>query len=460
MAKKKNKPVFVCNSCGEDYLKWQGKCDNCGEWDSIKELRQYKSTSSAKSSTRLSNTVSQQTVKLSDCSVKDINRVSTGLKEVDRVLGSGTVPGSLVLVGGNPGIGKSTLMLHVAANMDKSGKSILYVSGEESLEQLALRSKRLKVADADINLITETSIDHIMGTIDDIKPDMVILDSIQTVFSPDVESAPGSVNQVRECTSILLKHIKESGTTLFIIGHVTKDGAIAGPRLLEHMVDTVLYFEGDSNFQHRILRAVKNRFGPSDEIAILSMMDDGLKEVTNASSFFLAHRGESQTGCAIVPVREGSRILVMELQALVNSSHFGMPQRVASGINPKKLALIVAVLERYAGVELGDHDIFFNITGGLSVSEPAIDVALAASLLSSFQNRPVRNGLGFIGEIGLGGEIREVNSMEQRIKELASLGFKECLVPISGKGGRWINCSKDIKLIECKDVRSLEDLIF
>lgn len=460
MAKKKNKPVFVCTSCGEDYLKWQGKCTNCGEWDSIKELRQYKSNSSNGSTSRTGNTATQQIVKLSECSIKDIERITTGLVEVDRVLGGGAVPGSMVLVGGNPGIGKSTLMLHVAANMDSNGKKILYVSGEESLEQLALRSKRLKVADAEINLITETSIDLIMGTIDDLKPDMVILDSIQTVFSPDVDSSPGSVNQVRECTSILLKHIKESGATLFIIGHVTKDGAIAGPRLLEHMVDTVLYFEGDSNFQHRILRAVKNRFGPSDEIAILSMMDAGLKEVNNASSFFLAHRGESQTGCAIVPVKEGSRILVMELQALVNASHFGMPQRVASGINPKKLALIVAVLERYAGIELGDHDIFFNITGGLSVSEPAIDTALAVSLISSFQNRPLRNGLGFIGEIGLGGEIREVNSMEQRIKELETLGFSECVVPVSGKNSRWKMAAKKLKVIECKDVKSLEDLVF
>lgn len=458
MAKKK-KPLFVCNSCGEDYLKWQGKCDNCGEWDSIKELRQYKSTSSI-SSKSINVHSAIKPVKLAECSIKDIERVSTGLKEVDRVLGGGTVPGSMVLVGGNPGIGKSTLMLHVAANMDSSGKNILYVSGEESMEQLALRSKRLKVSQAQIQLITETSIDMIMATIDDIKPDLVILDSIQTVFSPDVESAPGSVNQVRECTSILLKYIKESGTTLFIIGHVTKDGAIAGPRLLEHMVDTVLYFEGDSNFQHRILRAVKNRFGPSDEIAILSMMDDGLKEVNNASSFFLAHRGESQIGCAVVPVREGSRILVMELQALVNASHFGMPQRVASGINPKKLALIVAVLERYAGIELGDHDIFFNITGGLSVSEPAIDTALAASLISSFQNRTLRNRLGFIGEIGLGGEIREVNSMEQRIKELESLGFMECIVPVAGKNSRWKNVAKKIKLVECKDVKSLEYYIF
>jgi DNA repair protein RadA/Sms len=268
------------------------------------------------------------------------------------------------------------------------------------------------------------------------------------------------MSQVRECTSIILRLAKENQVAIFIVGHVTKDGSIAGPKLLEHMVDTVLYFEGDSNFTHRIIRTIKNRFGPSDEIAIMSMSDSGLSEISNATGFFISQNDRSQCGTTVVPVREGSRILLMELEALVNNSHFGMPQRVASGINQKKLALILAVLERYAGLLLGDQDIFFNISGGMSVSEPAIDVALAAALISSFQNRPVRQGMTFIGEIGLSGKLREVNGMEQRIKEVAAIGFKECLIPTPAKKSKWFKIDYGIELVKCNFVNELEHLIF
>ncbi len=402
----------------------------------------------------------KEAVRLSSCKPETIERTFTGYPEVDRVLGGGLVPGSMVLVGGSPGIGKSTLMLHIAAHFTKENSSVLYVSGEESVEQLSLRAQRLGIANVPITVFTETSVECVIATMEQLKPRIVIIDSVQTVFSEELESAPGSVSQVRECTAMLMRHAKESQTALFLVGHVTKEGAIAGPRVIEHMVDTVLYFEGDSSYQYRILRAIKNRFGPSGEIALLSMSDTGLSEVSNASEFFLMHRDTPQVGTAIVPVREGSRILVVELQALVNPTHFGLPQRVASGINPKKLSLLIAVLERYTGISLGDHDIFFNITGGLTVSEPAIDLGIAAALLSSFRNLPVHNGIAFLGEIGLGGEIRSVNSMILRLKELAGMGFKKCIVPIPARQSEWTKKVKGIELITCKSVNDLAEKIF
>ncbi len=461
MAKKtKSKTVYMCSNCGEDFAKWLGKCTNCGEWDTVSEFRQPKKSSVSSSATRQLGVVPQEMVMLSSCKPEKIVRKFTGYPEVDRVLGGGLVPGSMILVGGNPGIGKSTLMMHVAAHFTKKELVVLYVSGEESLEQFSLRSLRLKVGDAPINILTETSVERILDVLEQIKPDIVIIDSVQTMFSEELESAPGSVSQVRECAALLMRHAKESQAALFLIGHVTKDGSIAGPRVLEHMVDTVLYFEGDSSYQYRILRAVKNRFGPSGEIALLAMADTGLSEVTNASEFFLMNHEKPQTGTSIVPILEGSRVLVVELQALVNPSHFGLPQRVASGINPKKLSLIVAVLERYTGISLGDHDIFFNITGGLTVSEPAADLGIAAALLSSFRNVPIRNGHTFLGELGLGGEIRPVNNMTSRLKELASMGFTHCVVPEPKKGSDWAKKDLGIKLVRCDRLNKVEEFVF
>jgi DNA repair protein RadA/Sms len=351
-------------------------------------------------------------------------------------------------------------MLHIATYLTNEQSTVLYISGEESLEQLSLRSKRLGIENSAVTILTETSIEHIIATIENVKPDAVIVDSVQTVFSEDLESAPGSVSQVRECAAILMRHAKQSQAAVFLVGHVTKDGAIAGPRILEHMVDTVLYFEGDSSYQYRILRAVKNRFGPSGEIALLSMSDRGLSEVKNASEFFLLHRDTPQVGTAVVPILEGSRILVVELQTLVNPTHFGLPQRVASGINPKKLSLLIAVLERYAGISLGDHDIFFNITGGLTVTEPAVDLGIAAALLSSFRNVPIRKGVAFIGELGLGGELRPVNNMTARLKELAGMGFTECVVPVPGKKSGWAKAGSKVTLCKCSNIKDIGDFIF
>ena len=309
-------------------------------------------------------------------------------------------------------------------------------------------------------MVTETSVEAVLALLAAQKPDIVVVDSIQTIFTEQLESAPGSVSQIRESTALLLRFAKANGTALFLIGHVTKEGAIAGPRVLEHMVDTVLSFEGDTTYQYRILRVVKNRFGPSGEIALLSMSDSGLREVQNASEFFLLNRHEPQVGTAIAPIMEGCRILVVELQSLVNRSHFGIPQRVASGINPRKLSLILAVLERHGGSQLGDHDVFFNIAGGLTVAEPAIDLGIAAAILSSFRNRPLKRELACLGELGLGGEIRPVNNMGGRLKELARMGFKECVVTGSVKNADWNKSSNGLTLINCRKIAELQEVIF
>jgi DNA repair protein RadA/Sms len=379
---------------------------------------------------------------------------------VDRVLGGGLVPGALILLGGDPGIGKSTLLLQLCAAWARQSKNALYISGEESGEQIFLRSSRLGVADTAISLLTETSVEAICAALVRVKPDVVIIDSIQTMFSEALESAPGTVSQVRESASLLLRHAKENKTVIILIGHVTKEGAIAGPRVLEHMVDTVLYFEGDSHYQYRIVRAVKNRYGPSGEIAIFEMTDRGLREIDNPSQFFLLNRAVPQIGTAMVPVLEGSRILVVELQALVNKSHFGLPQRVASGINPKKLSLLLAVLERFGGLMMGDHDIFFNIVGGLTISEPAVDLGIAAAIMSSFRNKPLRRDLAFIGELGLGGEIRPVNNMGQRLKELYRMGFHECMVTRPAKKADWASEDCGLKLIHCAKIGEVQEHIF
>ncbi len=457
---KKSKTIFVCNNCGEDFSKWHGRCLNCGEWDTISEFRQPRKNASSFSSKEQGKIESQKAVVLSSCKPEQVERKSIGFPEVDRVLGGGLVAGSMTLVGGSPGIGKSTLMAHIAAYLAKSNLKVLYVSGEESLEQLSLRSMRLGTNNLSINILTETCVEFVLDTLEQIKPDVVVVDSIQTVFSEEVGSVPGSVSQVRESTALFMRYAKQTETSFFLIGHVTKDGAIAGPRILEHMVDTVLYFEGDSSYQYRILRAIKNRFGPSGEIAILSMCDEGLKEVKNASEFFLMHRDTPQVGTSVVPILEGSRILVVELQALVNPTRFGLPQRVASGINPKKLALLIAVLERYTGITLGDYDIFFNITGGLTVSEQAIDLGICAAILSSFRNIPIRKGISFIGELGLGGEIRPVNNMLIRLKELTRMGFLECIIPFPGKSSEWYKMKNSLKLLKCRSVNDIANFIF
>lgn len=453
---KKIKTAYVCNNCGQDYSKWHGKCDSCGMWDTITEI---KVSASNKSWTGQIQAGNSSPVLLSDCSQKETPRITTSFNEIDRVLGGGLVRGAFILLGGDPGIGKSTLLLQLAARVADNGIKVLYITGEESAEQVSMRAERLSVADSDIKILTETSVEQIMNVLTNEKPAIVIVDSIQTVFTEEIESAPGSVSQIRESCAALLRFGKSNGTVFFLIGHVTKDGGIAGPRVLEHMVDTVLYFEGDSSNQYRILRTVKNRFGPSGEIALLSMADAGLCEVTNASEFFLMNRHQPQIGTATSPVMEGSRILVIELQALVNKSHFGLPQRVASGVNPKKLALLIAVLERHGGILLGDHDVFFNIAGGLTISEPSIDLGIVSALISSFRNKPLRRDLACIGELGLGGEIRPVVNMISRLKELNHLGFKECIVPEPIKKTDWFSNDFGITLIPCKRIADIQRIL-
>lgn len=454
---KKAKTAYVCNNCGQDFSKWRGKCDNCGAWDTVVEIKIAAGKRNRSSSVPI---VPAQPKVLGECSIDSSPRIHCGFPEIDRVLGGGLVRGAFILLGGDPGIGKSTLLLQLSASLAATSMKAMYISGEESTEQVSLRASRLKVLDSPLTVFTETSVQTILQVISDHKPELVIVDSIQTIYTEDLESAPGSVAQIRECTAELLKYAKTSGTVFFLIGHVTKDGVIAGPRLLEHMVDTVLYFEGDSGYQYRLLRAVKNRFGPTGEIALLSMSDSGLQEVSQASEFFLTNRYSPQPGTSVGAILEGSRILVVELQALVNHSHFGIPQRVASGINPKKLSLLLAVLERHGGIVLGDHDIFFNVAGGLTVSEPSIDICIAASVLSSFRNKPLKHDMALIGEIGLGGEVRPVGNMGARIKELTHLGFKHCVVPQPSKSAEWFSSSSDIQLLPCKRIGNLADLVF
>ncbi|NLG15746.1 MAG: DNA repair protein RadA [Fibrobacter sp.] len=452
---KKSKTAYVCSSCGQDYSKWRGKCDNCGAWDTITEMR----ISSGGPRSSSPQTVSQPRP-LSECKSGDTERTKSGFDEIDRVLGGGLVKGAFILIGGDPGIGKSTLLLQFASRLSFTGKKVMYVTGEESPEQVSMRARRLGCGDSPVQVVTETAVESVLSVLGEHHPEVVVIDSIQTIFTEELESAPGSVAQVRDSAAKLLRYAKENGTVFFLIGHVTKDGSIAGPRILEHMVDTVLYFEGDSVYQYRMLRAVKNRFGPSGEIALLSMSDSGLSEVSNASEFFLTNRHNPQVGTSVVPVLEGSRVLVVELQALVNKSHFGLPQRVASGINPRKLSLLLAVIERHGGILLGDHDIFFNVAGGLTVSEPAADLGICAAVLSSFRNKPIRQDIAFIGELGLGGEVRMVSNMQSRIKETAHLGFKECIVPPPGKKSDWFSTSCGIKLTPCRRIGDIQEFIF
>ncbi len=455
---KKQKTAYVCDACGQDYPKWQGKCDNCGEWNCLKEFR-LGTKGSSKSTAPVKDQL--QLLSLSQSSAIENTRIKSSFAQVDTVFGGGLVRGSFVLLGGDPGIGKSTLLLQMMAQWAREQQVVVYVSGEESVEQISLRAKRLRVEDSGVNLVTETSVESLLELFNRHKPQIVVIDSIQTMYTEDLESAPGSVSQIRECGAILLRYAKRENVTIILIGHVTKDGSIAGPRVLEHMVDTVLQFEGDGRYNYRILRSVKNRFGPSGEIALFTMSDSGLNGNSNASEFFLMNRDHPIPGTSIAAVLEGTRVLVLEIQALVNKSHFGIPQRVASGMSPKKLSLLIAVLEKFDSMVLGDHDIFINIAGGLSVREPAADLGIIAALLSSFLNKPLRKDLAFIGEIGLGGEIRPVNNMSQRLKELSKMGFKECVVANPRKGTDWVEQSKNsISLLMCSGIAEVRKVVF
>ena len=424
----KNKTVFVCNNCGYESPKWMGKCPACNEWNSFFEEKvvNTKSLSTKSSKERV------KPVSLNKIEGKENTRISTGFEELDRVLGGGLVNGSLVLLGGEPGIGKSTLILQICNKIKTDGK-VLYVSGEESAEQVKIRADRLNVKNDNLLFLSETDIGNVEEEIVNMKPELVIIDSIQTMYSDEITSAPGSVSQVREITSKIMRMCKENGITTILIGHVTKDGNIAGPRVLEHMVDTVLYLEGERYFSYRILRGVKNRFGSTNEIGMFEMKNEGLVEIDNPSSILISERKENVAGSVVVASIEGTRPLLVEFQALTSQSVYGLPRRTANGIDYNRLTLLIAVLEKKSGLMLGNQDVYLNVVGGLKVNEPAIDLGIVLATASSFKNIPISRDVVALGEVGLTGEVRSINLIEKRLKEAEKLGFKTCIIPESNK---------------------------
>ncbi len=424
---KKVKTQFECQHCGYISPRYLGKCPNCGSWNSMVEEK-----IEDKSDRRTRTTITGEKMKptrLIDVVPKKEPRIKTGIAELNRVLGGGVVPGSLVLLGGDPGIGKSTLLLQVSQQLAHTGGKVLYVSGEESAEQIKMRAQRMGVTDEEFYLYAETDMSDIRQAIEALAPDYVVIDSIQTMTQPDISSVAGSVSQVRETTAELLKIAKSNGIAIFIVGHVTKEGSIAGPRMLEHMVDTVLYFEGEKHQNFRILRAVKNRFGSTNEIGIFEMHEDGLHEVANPSQVFLEERLEGASGSAIVVAMEGTRPILVEIQALVTPTMFGNAKRTTTGLDFNRVSLIMAVLEKRAGLLLQNQDAYLKAAGGVKLNEPAIDLAIAMSIASSYKEKGTQATDAFIGEIGLTGEVRRVTAIEERIKEVQKLGFKRVFVP-------------------------------
>ena len=419
----KNKSIFVCQECGYESSGWMGKCPACSQWNTfVEELHENQ----VKIST--SGALDIKPVSISEILIESEERDSTGIKEMDRVLGGGLVRGSLVLVGGDPGIGKSTLLLQICESM-KSVKKIIYVSGEESVRQIKLRASRLNVNRSQILMVSATNYEAIVRMMEAEHPGLVVIDSIQTMYSDALSSAPGSVSQVREVTAGLMKLAKSTGITILIVGHVTKEGAIAGPRVLEHMVDTVLYFEGDRHLSFRILRAVKNRFGSTNEIGIFEMRDSGLEEVENPSSMMLSGRQENVPGSVVVSSLEGTRPMLVEIQALVCATNFGVPRRMATGLDYNRITMLMAVLEKRVGMQLYNYDAYVNVVGGIKIDEPACDLGIVMAIASSFKNQSADPGLVMIGEIGLTGEIRAVSQIEKRIAEARRIGFRGCIIP-------------------------------
>lgn len=427
--------AFFCKECGYESAKWSGQCPSCKAWNTfveepvVKEKNvkgivninaKYHETAGAKKAAP---------VRLSSVTAADTDRIKTDICELDRVLGGGIVEGSLVLVGGDPGIGKSTLLLQMCYNLAKNGNSVLYISGEESLGQIKLRAQRVGEASDNLMVLCETSLDTIENVLENVKPQIVVIDSIQTMYREEVGAAPGSVSQVRETTAVLMQLAKGLNISIFIVGHVTKEGVVAGPRMLEHMVDTVLYFEGDKNAAYRILRSVKNRFGSTNEIGVFEMRQEGLAEVANPSEYMLTGRPEEASGSVVVCLLEGTRPILVEIQALVCDSNFGMPRRTAAGADYNRVNLLMAVLEKRAGIHLSGSDAYVNIAGGMRVNEPAMDLGIVMALVSSFRNRPMMENTIVFGEVGLAGEVRAVSQPQIRINEAVKLGFENCILP-------------------------------
>ncbi len=450
----KPKTFFSCQSCGHSSYKWLGRCPECGGWDTFVEQRE--APEPRRASLVIGTSSVPQPIESLDSSEE--RRTSTCMPELDRVLGGGLVPGSAVLIGGDPGIGKSTLLLQAMGALAASGKRILYVSGEESLRQIRLRGERLGAVSPNLLVYSETSVGKILDTLKEVDPAVVVIDSVQTVYSEDFESSAGSVGQVREVSSRLISYAKTTDVPVFLVGHVTKDGAIAGPKVLEHMVDTVLYFEGERGHPFRILRAVKNRFGSVMEIGVFEMKESGLSEVANPSEMFLAERPEGASGSAVVSSLEGTRTILVEVQSLVCTTLFGVPRRTVVGVDYNKVMLIAAVLEKKAGIALANHDIFIKVAGGMRLDEPAIDLGILASITSNFLDKPIDPRTVIFGEVGLAGEVRGINHVEQRLREAAKLGFTRAVLPkdnlkVKPKGA-------DMKLVPVSTVKEAIEKLF
>lgn len=446
----KIKTAFFCQSCGTQFAKWQGQCTSCKEWNTIVEEVIHKEEKVAWKSETSSVKKAAKPLKIKEIDSVEEIRLNTTDGELNRVLGGGLVPGSLTLLGGEPGIGKSTLLLQISLNLPYK---TLYVSGEESQKQIKMRAERITANSDNCYILTETKTQNIFRQIEEIEPEIVIIDSIQTLHTDYIESSPGSISQIRETTAELIKFAKETNTPVILIGHITKDGNIAGPKILEHMVDTVLQFEGDRNHVYRILRSLKNRFGSTAELGIYEMRGSGLREVANPSEILISHKDEELSGTAIASTMEGMRPLMIEIQALVSTAVYGTPQRSTTGYNVKRLNMILAVLEKRAGFHLGSKDVFLNVTGGISVDDPAIDLAVVAAILSSNEDISVEKNFCFAGEVGLSGEIRPVNRVEQRIQEAEKLGFSTIFV------SKYNKISLKNTLIEIKMVAKIEDVV-
>ncbi|MFY0701660.1 MAG: DNA repair protein RadA [Bermanella sp.] len=436
----KRKVAYVCSDCGADHSKWQGQCSACGQWNTLQE---FTVSASKSASVREGYAGSaggglgvNKIVKLNDVSLDELPRFSSGMAEFDRVLGGGLVPGSVNLIGGHPGAGKSTLLLQTMCYLAEH-MPVLYITGEESLQQVALRAKRLNLPTDKLQMLAETDVEQIISIAKNHTPKVIVIDSIQVMHTPGVESAPGSVSQVRESAAFLTRFAKQSNTVLFLVGHVTKDGSLAGPKVLEHMIDCSIMLEGDSDNRFRTLRGIKNRFGAVNELGVFAMLEAGLKEVKNPSSIFLSRSEKPVSGSSVMVVWEGTRPILVEIQALVDESHFGHPKRVAVGLDQNRLSMLLAVMHRHGGIHCGDQDVYINVVGGVRVSETSADLALLMSVLSSFRDRPLPQDMVIFGEVGLSGEIRPVPSGQDRLKEAAKHGFKRAIAPKANlpKGG-------------------------
>ena len=449
MANKKNKVTFLCSACGDDFPKWNGQCPSCKEWGTLSEFKvlgKKKNTKTEYRDYRPLNDILE---------AEPGKRLTTGIIEADRVLGGGLLPGSLLLLGGNPGVGKSTLALHICSDINKP---VLYVSAEESEEQIAIRAKRINVESKNLHLSSENDLNGILTHIDRISPALVIIDSIQTILNSDLDSLPGSPSQIRDCGQKFLEVSKQKNVIIIIIGHVTKEGTIAGPKMLEHMVDTVLYLEGDDRYEHRILRSAKNRFGATNEVGIFHMNEKGLKEVTNPSEMFLSERSKNIPGTCIYPSLEGTRPILIEVQALVSTANFGTPQRNVNGFDFRRLAMLLAVLEKRMELVMGMKDVFINLVGGLKVDDPAADLSILCAIASSFMDKPIDENIVFMGEIGLAGEVRSISRLGHRLSEVIALGFSGAVVPAASMNNK-IKKSK-LKIYPVTSVRQAFDILF